>query len=86
MSVHKVKKTTTKLLTKSAKDFDIAKSQGFNMTELLKYDHMEENILFDHMEENMLFDHMEENILFDHMEENILFDDDVMRKPNQIKI
>ena len=44
ISVKKLKKMTANLLTK---DFDIAKSCGFEMKELLKYDIMEENILFD---------------------------------------
>ena len=60
MSVTKVKKTTEKLLTKSTKDFDIAKSRGVELKELLKYDHLGGNILF---EDNGLKKHNKVEIL-----------------------
>ena len=39
MSVKKVKKTTEKLIAKSTKEFDIGKSRGVELKELLQYDH-----------------------------------------------
>ena len=47
MSVKKVKKTTQKLITKSTKEFDIAKSRGVELKEFLQYDHLGGNTLFE---------------------------------------
>ena len=60
LSVTKVKKTTEKLLTKSTKDFDIAKSLGVELRDLLKYDHFGGNTLF---ENNRLKKHNKAEIL-----------------------
>ena len=47
MSAKKVKKATEKLITKSTKEFDIAKSRGVELKELLQYDHLGGNTLFE---------------------------------------
>ena len=47
MSVKKVKKTTVKLIAKSTKEFDIAKSRGVELKELLQYDHLGGSTLFE---------------------------------------
>ena len=47
MSVKEVKKTTEKLITNSTKEFDIAKSRGVELKELLQYDHLGGNTLFE---------------------------------------
>ena len=47
MSAKKVKKTTAKLITKSTKEIDIAKSRGVELVELLQYDHLGGNTLFE---------------------------------------
>ena len=47
ISVKKVKKTIGKLITKSTKAFDIAKSRGAELKELLQYDHLGGNSLFE---------------------------------------
>ena len=47
MSVKKVKTTTEKLLTKFTKEFDIVKSRGVELKELLQYDHLGGNTLFE---------------------------------------
>ena len=60
MSVSKVKKTTEKLLRKSTKDFDMAKSRGVELKELLKYDHLGGNTL---IEDNGLKKHNKAEIL-----------------------
>ena len=60
LSVTKVKKTTEKLLTKSTKYFDITKSRGAELKDLLKYDHFGGNTLF---ENNGLKKHNKAEIL-----------------------
>ena len=60
LSVTKVKKTTEKLLTKSTKYFDITKSRGVELKDLLKYDHFGGNTLF---ENNGLKKHNKAEIL-----------------------
>ena len=47
VSAKKVKKATEKLITKSTKEFDIAKSRGVELKELLQYDHLGGNTLFE---------------------------------------
>ena len=47
MSAKKVKKATDKLITKSTKEFGIAKSRGVELNELLQYDHLGGNTLFE---------------------------------------
>ena len=48
MSVKKVKrKATEKLIAKSTKEFDIAKSRGVELKELLQYNHLGGNTLFE---------------------------------------
>ena len=46
-SAKKVTKATEKLITKSSKEFDIAKSRGVELKELLQYDHLRGNTLFE---------------------------------------
>ena len=47
MSAKKVKKAIEKLITKSTKEFDIAKSRGVELKELLQYNHLRGNTLFE---------------------------------------
>ena len=46
-TIKSIEKLTMKKMSKCTKDLDIAKKRGFQLHELLIYDHLEENVLFE---------------------------------------